>query len=128
MILRGLKLRRFTLNQINLHKNVSQNQRKVINGNAAYLRAKTPTHITATYAITNFHHKSLELDSQGIGSKILVSCHFTAISQSFHNQTFSFNDNGHDKLKGWLRDISSLRSGTKIVESNIKDLKKVLLF
>ena len=22
------------------------------------------------------------------------------------NQTFSFNDNGHDKLKGWVRDIS----------------------
>jgi len=44
------------------------------------------------------------------------------------NQTFSFNDNGHDKLKGWVRDISQLRPGSKIVENNIKNLKKVLLF
>ena len=53
-ILRGLKLHRFTLNQINLDKKVSQNHRKVIKSNEAYFREKSQAHINATYAITNF--------------------------------------------------------------------------
>ena len=53
-ILRGQKLHRFTQNQINLHWKPSQNHGIVINTNEAYFREKTPTHIGATYAITNF--------------------------------------------------------------------------
>ena len=54
-ILRGLKLRRFTQNQINLHQKVSQNHRTNINSNKANFHEKTPTHISATYAITIFY-------------------------------------------------------------------------
>ena len=55
---------------------------------------------------------------------------FLVCCEKFPNcyQTFSFNDNGHDKLKGCVTDISQLRPGSKIVENNIMDLKKVLLF
>ena len=55
VILRGLKLRRFIQNQINLYQKVSQNNRTVINGTEANFHVKTPTHISATYAITNFY-------------------------------------------------------------------------
>ena len=54
VISRGLKLRRFTQNQINLHSKVFQNHRNVKNSHKAYFYKKTPTHISATYAITNF--------------------------------------------------------------------------
>ena len=53
-ILRGLKLRRLTQNQINPHLKVAQNHRTVENSNEAYFHINTPTHIRATYAITNF--------------------------------------------------------------------------
>ena len=55
VILRGLKLRRFTQNQINLRQKVSQNHRTIINGNEANFHAKAPTHTSATYAIKNFY-------------------------------------------------------------------------
>ena len=54
VILRGFKLRRFTRNQINLHWKASQNHRTDIISNEAFFREKSPTHISATYAITKF--------------------------------------------------------------------------
>ena len=54
-ILRGLKSRRFTQNLINLNLKVFQNHRTVINRNETNFHAKTPTHISATYAIKNFY-------------------------------------------------------------------------
>ena len=49
-------------------------------------------------------------------------------SFSICDQTFAVNDNGQDKLKGWVRGIFLLGSGSKVVENNPKDLKKVSLF
>ena len=43
------------------------------------------------------------------------------------NQTFSVHDNGQDKVKGWVRGISLLGLGSKVVKNIIKELKKVLL-
>ena len=54
-ILRGLKLRRYSQNQINLRLKSSQNNRTVINSNTAYSQEETPTHIRATYAKINFY-------------------------------------------------------------------------
>ena len=44
------------------------------------------------------------------------------------NQTFSVYDNGQGKIKGWVRGISSLGLGSKVVENIIKDLKKSYYF
>ena len=54
-ILHGLKLRRFSQNQINLRSKSPQNNRTAINGNTAYSQEETPTHMCATYANTNFY-------------------------------------------------------------------------
>ena len=54
-ILRGLKLRGLTQNQINLHLKVSQNHRTIRISNEAHFHKKTPTHICVTYAIENFY-------------------------------------------------------------------------
>ena len=53
-----VKLRRFTQNHINLDQKVSQNHRTVMNSNKANIYEKPPTHMSATYAITNFYHTS----------------------------------------------------------------------
>ena len=58
-ILRGMKMRRFIQNQINLHQKVSQNHRTVIDSNKANIYEKPPTHKRATYAIKIFYHNSL---------------------------------------------------------------------
>ena len=52
-ILRGLKLRKFTSNQINPHWKESQNHRTIKNSNTGFYQEETPTHISATYEITN---------------------------------------------------------------------------
>ena len=75
-----------------------------------------------------------------------VTCHFTAngycetfpvccekfpvCCETFpiYNQTFSVHDNGQDKVKGWVRSISLLGLGSKVVKNIIKEWKKVLLF
>ena len=74
VILRGLKLRRFTQNQINPHQKTSQNHRKLITSHKGNFHQKPPTHIRPTYAIQNsikIYTKFLESDSQGIRSKFL---------------------------------------------------------
>ena len=64
-----------------------------------------------------------------------VTCHFTAnrccetfpvCCETFPicNQTFSVHDHGQDKVKGWVRGISLLGLGSKIVKNIIKELKK----
>ena len=54
-ILRGLRLRRFTQNQINPHQKTSQNHRTLITSNKGNFHEKPPTHIRATYAISNVY-------------------------------------------------------------------------
>ena len=55
VILCGLKLRRLTQNQINLHSKASQNKRTIISRNEAYFYGEMTTHFCATYAIMNFY-------------------------------------------------------------------------
>ena len=52
-ILPGLNLSRFNSKSNKPTSKVSQNHWAVLNSNEAYFHQKTPTHISATYAITN---------------------------------------------------------------------------